>query len=180
MCGELGHRFHDCKMPRTVSNMAERSTKGQRNQANTRKHETYETLAGELTQSLKHEIVAIERSAGAHPRQTPVWARPMKKAYPKTKDLNNGVRHGDPHVSSKASVTGSSAEYVEAKKITSESCEQVNVAPAELVKENSPDVPSVPHKTQEDGNRQDGIRDSIAEAHRVALEGSGQRVRATA
>ena len=51
---------------------------------------------------------------------------------------------------------GSSAEHVEAKKITSESCEQVNVAPAELVKENSPDVPSVPHNTQEDGNHQDG------------------------
>ena len=59
-------------------------------------------------------------------------------------------------MSSKASVMGSSTEHIEAKKITSESCEQVNVAPAELVKENSPDVPSVPHNTQEDGNRQDG------------------------
>ena len=38
--------------------------------------------------------------------------------------------------SSKASVTGSSAEHVEAKKINSESCEQVNVAPVELVKAN--------------------------------------------
>ena len=133
--------------------MAERSTKGQRNQANARKHETYETLSGKSTQSLEREIVAIERSAGAHPRQTPVWARPTKKAYPKMKDLNDGVRHGDPHASSKASVMGSSAKHVEAKKITSESCEQVNVAPAELVKANSPDVPSVPHKTQEDGNR---------------------------
>ena len=72
------------------------------------------------------------------------------------KDLNDEVRHGDPRASFKASVTGSSAEHVEAKKITSESCEQVNVAPAEVVKANSPDVPSVPHKTQEDENRQDG------------------------
>ena len=50
---------------------------------------------------------------------------------------------------------GSSAEHVEAKKITSESCEQDNIAPAELVKANSHDMPSVSHKTQ-GGNRQDG------------------------
>ena len=36
------------------------------------------------------------------------------------------------------------------KKIVSESCGQVNVAPAESVKENSPEVPSVPHETQEE------------------------------
>ena len=35
------------------------------------------------------------------------------------------------------------------KKIVSESCGQINVAPAESVKENSPDVSSVPHETQE-------------------------------
>ena len=45
-------------------------------------------------------------------------------------------------------MTSSSAKHAEAKKITSESCEQVNVAPAELVKANSPNVPSVPHRTQ--------------------------------
>ena len=42
-------------------------------------------------------------------------------------------------------MTGSSAECVEAK-IASESCGQVNVAPAESVKKNSPDVPSVLQK----------------------------------
>ena len=44
-------------------------------------------------------------------------------------------------------MTRSSAEV---KKIVSESCGQVNVAPAETIKENSPDVPSVTHKTQEE------------------------------
>ena len=63
------------------------------------------------------------------------------------KDLNGGVRRGDPHASSEASITGSSAECTEVKKIASESCRQVNVRAAELVKENSPDVPGVPHKT---------------------------------
>ena len=29
-------------------------------------HETYKTLAGKSMQSLEHEIVAIERSAGIH------------------------------------------------------------------------------------------------------------------
>ena len=56
--------------------------KGQRNQANTREHGTHETLAGESTQSVEREIVAIERSAGAHPHQTTVWARVTKKTYP--------------------------------------------------------------------------------------------------
>ena len=69
-------------MLRTISNMAEHRTKGQRNQASARKHETHETLAGESMQSVEHEIVAIEGSAGAHPRQNPVWARPTKKTYP--------------------------------------------------------------------------------------------------
>ena len=32
-------------------------------------HGTYETLAEESTESLEREIVAIERSAGADPRQ---------------------------------------------------------------------------------------------------------------
>ena len=36
------------------------------------------------------------------------------------------------------------------KKIASRSCRQVNVAPAETIKENSPSVPSVAHKTQEE------------------------------
>ena len=69
---------------------------------------------------------------------------------PQTKDVDDGVRHGDPHASSKAPLTSSSAECAEVKKIVGESCGQVNVAPAESVKENSPDVPSVPHKTQEE------------------------------
>ena len=56
--------------------------KGQGNQAKTRKHETYKTLVGESMQSLKCEIMAIERSAGTHPCQTPDWARPTKKTYP--------------------------------------------------------------------------------------------------
>ena len=46
-------------------------------------------------------------------------------------------------------MTTSGAECAEVKKIVSESCGQVNVAPAESVKKNSPDVPRVPHKTQE-------------------------------
>ena len=69
---------------------------------------------------------------------------------PQTKDVDNGVRQGDPHASSKASLTRSSAECAEVKKIVSESCGQVNVAAAESVKENSPDVSSVPHETQEE------------------------------
>ena len=47
-------------------------------------------------------------------------------------------------------MTSSSAECAEVKRIVSESCGQAKVAPAESVKENSPDVPSVPHKTQEE------------------------------
>ena len=44
-------------------------------------------------------------------------------------------------------MSGSSAECAQAKKIASESCSgQVNVAPAESVKDNPPDVPSVPNK----------------------------------
>ena len=66
---------------------------------------------------------------------------------PLDENLNDRVRHGDPHASSKVSVMGSSAEHIGAKKINSESCEQVNV--------NSPDMPSVSHKTQ-DRNHQDG------------------------
>ena len=54
------------KTSRTVSNVAERSTKGRRCQASAGKHETYEKLA-ESTESLKREIVAIGRSAGADP-----------------------------------------------------------------------------------------------------------------
>ena len=53
-------------------------------------------------------------------------------------------------MSSKASVTGSSAEYIKAKKIASKSCGQVNAPPAESVKGNLPDVPSVAHETQEE------------------------------
>ena len=43
------------------------------------------------------------------------------------------------HMRTRASVTSSSAECAEAK-IVSESCGQVNVTPAESVKEHSPDV----------------------------------------
>src|SRR5438128_2140825 len=60
------------------------------------------------------------------------------------------VRHAGPHTSSKASVTGSSTECTEAKKIASESCRQVSVAAAESAKKYSPDVPSVQHETQEE------------------------------
>ena len=42
---------------------------------------------------------------------------------------------------------GSSTECVEAQ-IASEGCGRVNVAAAESVKKNSPDVPSVPHKME--------------------------------
>ena len=66
------------------------------------------------------------------------------------KGLDDGVRHEDPHASSKASVTDSSAECIKAKKIASESCGQVNAAPAESVKETSPEVSSVAHETQEE------------------------------
>ena len=60
------------------------------------------------------------------------------------KDFNEGVRHGDPHTSSKPSVT------LLLFPPPSESCRQDNIAPAESVEENSPDVPSVPHGTQEE------------------------------
>ena len=69
----------------------------------------------------------------------------MKKAYCRFERR----RRGNPNASADASVTGSSSECAEAKKITSESCEQVNVGTAELVKKNSPDVPGVPHKARE-------------------------------
>ena len=86
-------------------------------------------------------------------RSTP-WGVPTGEVngedLPQTKDVDNGVRQGDPHASSKASLTRSSAECAEVKKIVSESCGKVNVAPAESVKENSSDVSSVPHETQEE------------------------------
>ena len=66
---------------------------------------------------------------------------------PQMKGLHHGVRHGDPHASSKVTVMGSGAECVEAQ-ITSEGCGRVDVAPAESVKKNSPDVPSVLHKME--------------------------------
>ena len=65
--GELGC-CRDCKTLKNVSNVVERSTKGRKSQANTGKHETYERLAEESTESLECEIVAIKRSAGADPR----------------------------------------------------------------------------------------------------------------
>ena len=43
-----------------------------------------------------------------------------------------------------------STEGAEAKKPASKSCGQVNVGVAESVKVHSPDVPGVPHKTQEE------------------------------
>ena len=57
-------------MPRTVSNVVERSTKGHRNQENTGKDETYKMLAGKLMESLKREVVVIKMSAGACPHQS--------------------------------------------------------------------------------------------------------------
>ena len=47
----------------------------------------------------------------------------------------------------------SSAECAEGKKIASESRGQVNVAPAESVKENSADTLSVPHEIQEEAQK---------------------------
>ena len=55
-------------MSRNVLNVGERSMKGRRSQANAGKHETYKGLAEESTESLEHEIVAIERSASTDPR----------------------------------------------------------------------------------------------------------------
>ena len=81
---------------------------------------------------------------------------------PQTKDVDDGVRHGDPHASSKAPLTSSSAECAEVKKIVGESCGQVNVAPAESVKENSPDVPSVP--TQDTGGGAEAASDTAETA----------------
>ena len=47
---------------------------------------------------------------------------------PQTKNLDDGVRNGDPQASSKASVMGSSIECIKAKKIANKSCGQVNAA----------------------------------------------------
>ena len=95
-------------------------------------------------QSLKCDIVAIERSDPRHGESLEV--RSMEKTYPRRRTFDDRVRHGDPHASSKASLTSSSAKCAEVKKIDSESCGQVNVTPAESFKENSPDVPSMPHR----------------------------------
>ena len=121
--------------------MAERSTKDGRSHENIGKHEMYESLAEESTESLEREIMAIERSAGAEPRHGEALesspGEVNKKTYPDERPRCHS-RTWRPHASSKISVTGSSAECVEAKKIASESCAQVSVAPAESVKENSP------------------------------------------
>ena len=65
------------------------------------------------------------------------------------KDLGDRVGRRDPYASSEASVTNSSSGCTEAKKIASENCGQVSVGAVESVKENLPDVPGVPHVTQE-------------------------------
>ena len=72
----------------------------------------------------------------------------MKKTYPrrKTSTTESDI---ETHGSSKASVTSSSVECAKVE-IVIESCRQTNVALAESVKENSPDLPSVPHETQEE------------------------------
>ena len=80
------------------------------------------------------------------------WGAPKDEVngedLPQMKDVDDGVRQGDPHASSNALLTSSSAKCAEVKKIVSENCGQVNVAPAESVKGNSSDVASVPHETQ--------------------------------
>ena len=85
-------------MSRNVLNVVERSTKGRRSQANAGKHETYKGLTEESTESLVHEIVAIERSASTDPRLGRPWgpgyARSIKDLL-QTKDLDVGVGHGD-------------------------------------------------------------------------------------
>ena len=83
--------------------------------------------------------MAIERSTGADPRHREALESSLgkvnKKAYPDERPRCQSWTWR-PHASSKAPVTGSSAECAEAKKIASESCGQVNVALAESVKEN--------------------------------------------
>ena len=65
--------------------------------------------------------MAIERSvsAGSHHRESleSSLGEVNEEDLPQTKDVDDGVRHGDPHASSKASVTSSSAECTEATTI---------------------------------------------------------------
>ena len=52
--------------------------------------------------------MAIKRSASADPRHKDLESslgEVNEEDLSQTKDFNEGVRHGDPHVSSKASVT---------------------------------------------------------------------------
>ena len=66
-------------------------------------------FAEESTESLERKIVAIKRSASADPRhkdlESSLGEVNEEDLLSQTKDFNEGVRHGDPHVSSKASVT---------------------------------------------------------------------------
>ena len=65
-------------------------------------------FAEELAESLKREIVAIKRSASTDPRHKDLESslgEINEEDLSQTKDFDEGVRHGDPHVSSKASVT---------------------------------------------------------------------------
>ena len=100
--------------------MTERGTKGRRSKADAGKHETYETLA-ELAESLELHVVATERYVGADPRHRGSLDSRLMKSQ--TKDLGSRASRGDPHANSKASVTvtSSSVEYAEARKIASKS-----------------------------------------------------------
>ena len=66
-------------------------------------------FAEESMGSLKHEIVAIKRSASADPchkdLEFSLGEISEELDLSQTKDFNEGVRHEDPQVSSKASVT---------------------------------------------------------------------------
>ena len=60
-------------------------------------------------------------------RRSMPWGAPRGEVngedLPQMKDVDDGVRQGDPHASSNALLTSSSAKCAEVKKIVSESCQ---------------------------------------------------------
>ena len=101
--------------------------------------------------------MAIKRSADTGSPWSPVWG-----CLSQTKDFDDEVRREDPHTNSETSVASISAEGAEAKKTASKSCRQVNVGVAESVKVHSPEVPGVPHKTQEEPQKPKASRASTS------------------
>ena len=108
----------------------------------------YEALTEKSTESPKREIMAIERSSGADPCHRESLEPSLGKIneedlLSQMKDLDDATE-SDVETCTRALRGHYYVECAEAKKIASKSCGQVKVVAAKLVKENSPDVSSVP------------------------------------